>query len=58
MIAYCSTFCNLVPGDLIISGTPSGVGFARDPQVFMKPGDKIEIEISGIGTLENPIAAA
>lgn len=58
LIAYCSTFCNLVPGDLIISGTPSGVGFARDPQVFMKPGDKVEIEISGIGTLENPIAAA
>ena len=45
----------LVPGDIIIAGTPSGVGFARKPQVFMKAGDVCEIEIEGIGILSNPI---
>lgn len=55
LIAYCSTFCNLMPGDVIVSGTPGGVGYARKPPVFMKPGDTIEIEISGIGVLRNGI---
>jgi 2-keto-4-pentenoate hydratase/2-oxohepta-3-ene-1,7-dioic acid hydratase in catechol pathway len=57
LINYLSTFTELAPGDVIPTGTPGGVGFKRDPQVFMKPGDTIEVEISGIGTLTHPIAA-
>lgn len=55
LIEYCSTFCNLAPGDVIVSGTPGGVGYARKPPVFMKPGDTVEIEISKIGVLRNGI---
>jgi 2-keto-4-pentenoate hydratase/2-oxohepta-3-ene-1,7-dioic acid hydratase in catechol pathway len=55
LIAYCSSFCNLVPGDVIVSGTPGGVGYARKPPVFMKPGDTVEIEISKIGVLRNGV---
>jgi 2-keto-4-pentenoate hydratase/2-oxohepta-3-ene-1,7-dioic acid hydratase in catechol pathway len=43
----------LYPGDIISTGTPSGVGLALDPQVWMKAGDTIEVEITGIGTLKN-----
>jgi 2-keto-4-pentenoate hydratase/2-oxohepta-3-ene-1,7-dioic acid hydratase in catechol pathway len=57
LIAYISTFTTMRPGDIISSGTPGGVGSRRDPQVWMKPGDIVTVEISGIGTLENPIAA-
>jgi acylpyruvate hydrolase len=46
----------LEPGDLIVMGTPSGVGFARKPPVWMKDGDTCEVEIEGIGVLRNPIA--
>ena len=53
-IAYCSTFTELVPGDVIATGTPGGVGFARKPPVFMKPGDMVEVEVSNIGVLRNP----
>jgi len=56
LIEYISSFTELVPGDVIITGTPGGVGFKRDPQVFMKPGDTVEIEIDKIGTLVNSIA--
>ncbi|WP_200957860.1 fumarylacetoacetate hydrolase family protein [Sphingomonas sp. Root710] len=56
LVEYCSTFTPLSPGDVIVTGTPGGVGAKRDPQVFMKPGDKVEIEIDGIGILENSIA--
>lgn len=55
LIAYVSTIIDLTPGDIIATGTPSGVGNFRDPKVFMKPGDTIEVEIDGIGTLSNPI---
>ncbi len=55
IIAYLSTITELVPGDIIATGTPSGVGLFRDPKVFLKPGDIIEIEISGIGTLSNSV---
>jgi acylpyruvate hydrolase len=56
LIAEISTVMTLDPGDVIITGTPAGVGMARNPKVFMKPGDVCEVEIEGIGTLRNPIA--
>lgn len=46
---------SLEPGDIIATGTPSGVGYARNPPVWMKPGDTVEVEIEGIGILSNPI---
>ncbi len=55
IIAYVSNLVELAPGDVIASGTPAGVGFSRDPQVFMQPGDTCEIEIERVGTLVNPI---
>lgn len=55
VIEYISAFTRLSPGDVIATGTPGGVGFKRDPQVFMKPGDEIEVEIEGIGLLHNTI---
>ena len=57
LISYASTIFTLVPGDVIATGTPAGVGWSRKPQRFMKPGDVCEVEIEGIGTLVNPIAA-
>ncbi|SDV50605.1 fumarylacetoacetate hydrolase family protein [Chitinasiproducens palmae] len=56
-IAYVSTIAPLCPGDLLATGTPSGVGFSRKPPVFMKPGDLCEITIDGIGTLANRVEA-
>lgn len=55
LIAYCSTFADLAPGDVIVTGTPGGVGAARNPPVFMDEGDVIEIDIKPIGTLRNQI---
>lgn len=55
LIAYCSTFTVLRPGDIIITGTTGGVGLFRDPPVWMKPGDTVEVEIDGIGTLSNQV---
>jgi len=46
---------SMEPGDLLATGTPSGVGFARTPPLWMKPGDTVEVEIEGIGTLRNPV---
>lgn len=57
VIAFISSWTELQPGDLIATGTPSGVGFARTPPVWMKPGDTIEIDIDGVATLRNPIVA-
>jgi 2-keto-4-pentenoate hydratase/2-oxohepta-3-ene-1,7-dioic acid hydratase in catechol pathway len=45
----------LLPGTVIMTGTPSGVGFARKPPVWLRAGDVVEIEIDGIGTLRNPV---
>lgn len=55
LISYLSKCMTLKPGTAIMTGTPSGVGFARKPPVFLKPGDIVEIEIDGIGTLQNPV---
>ena len=57
LIAYITSFTALGPGDVIVTGTPSGVGFTRKPPLFLKPGDTVEVEISGIGTLRNPVIA-
>ena len=58
MISYYSKFYRFSPGDIVTTGSPSGVGAGRKPPVFMKPGDVIEIEIEGIGKISNTIAAA
>ncbi|MBK5257896.1 MAG: fumarylacetoacetate hydrolase family protein [Vicinamibacteria bacterium] len=55
LIEYISSFTSLSPGDVIATGTPSGVGFARKPPLFMKPGDVVEVEIEGIGVLKNQL---
>ena len=55
LIAYLSSVCELRRGDIIFTGTPSGVGHARQPPVFMKNGDTCEIEIQGIGVVRNPV---
>lgn len=55
LITYCSTFTALEPGDVIVTGTPGGVGVRRKPQLFMKHGDAVEVEISEIGVLRNVI---
>jgi 2-keto-4-pentenoate hydratase/2-oxohepta-3-ene-1,7-dioic acid hydratase in catechol pathway len=55
LIEFCSTFIELVPVDVIVTGTPGGVGAARNPPVFMDEGDTIEIEVKPIGTLSNPV---
>ncbi len=57
MISYFSKWYRFRPGDIVTTGSPSGVGFGRDPKVFMKPGDVVEVEIEGIGTLSNPLVA-
>lgn len=58
LISYISTFTTLEPGDVIVSGTPGGVGDKRTPPLYMKPGDVVEVEIDGVGLLSNAIAAA
>jgi 2-keto-4-pentenoate hydratase/2-oxohepta-3-ene-1,7-dioic acid hydratase in catechol pathway len=55
LISYISRNMTLLPGDIISTGTPGGVGVFRDPQVFLKPGDMVEVTIEGIGTLSNPV---
>ncbi|HEY3966058.1 MAG TPA: fumarylacetoacetate hydrolase family protein [Planctomycetaceae bacterium] len=57
LIAYISQLVALEPGDLIFTGTPPGVGAARKPPVFLKPGDVCEVEIAGLGVLKNPVVA-
>ncbi|HZV10128.1 MAG TPA: fumarylacetoacetate hydrolase family protein [Novosphingobium sp.] len=55
LIAYCSTFTRLEPGDVIATGTPGGVGGKRQPPLWMKPGDILEVEVGGVGTLRHTI---
>ena len=54
-IEYISTFMTLEPGDIIVTGTPTGSGARLDPPQYLKPGDVVEIEVNGIGTLRNII---
>lgn len=56
LIEYCSAFTPLSPGDIIVTGTPGGVGFKRNPPIFLKPGDVVEVEIAGVGLLSNGVA--
>jgi 2-keto-4-pentenoate hydratase/2-oxohepta-3-ene-1,7-dioic acid hydratase in catechol pathway len=55
LISILSEAITLSPGDIIVSGTPAGVGMARNPPLFMKHGDLCEVEIDGIGILSNPV---
>jgi 2-keto-4-pentenoate hydratase/2-oxohepta-3-ene-1,7-dioic acid hydratase in catechol pathway len=55
LVAFISRHITLEPGDVIATGTPSGVGVFRDPPVFLEPGDRVRCEIDGIGSVENPI---
>ncbi|HEY0276420.1 MAG TPA: fumarylacetoacetate hydrolase family protein, partial [Paenirhodobacter sp.] len=55
-IAYISTFTTLVPGDIIVTGTPIGAGARFDPPIWLKPGDVVDITADGIGTLSNGVA--
>jgi 2-keto-4-pentenoate hydratase/2-oxohepta-3-ene-1,7-dioic acid hydratase in catechol pathway len=57
LVAYVSNVFTLEPGDLILTGTPSGVGWARDPKVSLQPGDVVEVEVERVGTLRNPVVA-
>jgi 2-keto-4-pentenoate hydratase/2-oxohepta-3-ene-1,7-dioic acid hydratase in catechol pathway len=55
LVAYVSNTFTLEPGDLILTGTPPGVGWARDPKVSLKDGDVVECEVEGVGVLRNPV---
>ena len=55
LVAYCSEWTELAPGDIIATGTPGGVGDGHDPKLWLRPGDTLEIEVEGIGTLTNPV---
>ena len=57
LIQYISTFTELVPGDVLVTGTPGGVGWKRTPPVFLRVGDIVEVEVSGVGILRNPVVA-
>ncbi len=58
LIEYLSDSMTLLPGTVIMTGTPSGVGFARQPPVYLKPGDRLELIIENLGTLHSPVAEA
>jgi 2-keto-4-pentenoate hydratase/2-oxohepta-3-ene-1,7-dioic acid hydratase in catechol pathway len=57
LVAHASSIFTLEPGDLILTGTPAGVGWGRDPKVSLAHGDVVEVEIDGIGVLRNPVVA-
>ena len=57
VVSFLSQTVTLEPGDVIATGTPPGVGFARKPPVFLKPGDVVEVEVEGLGVLVNPVVA-
>jgi acylpyruvate hydrolase len=55
IIAFASEAITLEPGDVILTGTPKGVGYFREPQLFLSPGDVVEVEIGDFGVLSNPV---
>jgi 2-keto-4-pentenoate hydratase/2-oxohepta-3-ene-1,7-dioic acid hydratase (catechol pathway) len=55
IVSFVARHCTLVPGDIILTGTPDGVGFARKPPIFLRDGDSVEVEISSIGVLDNRV---
>jgi 2-keto-4-pentenoate hydratase/2-oxohepta-3-ene-1,7-dioic acid hydratase in catechol pathway len=55
IVSFLSQTVTLEPGDVIATGTPPGVGFARQPPVFLKAGDVVEVEVDGLGVLSNPV---
>jgi 2-keto-4-pentenoate hydratase/2-oxohepta-3-ene-1,7-dioic acid hydratase in catechol pathway len=58
LIAFLSRTITLEPGDIIATGTPAGVGISRDPQILLRDGDLVEVELEGVGVLANRIVAA
>ena len=58
LVAFVSRVFTLEPGDLILTGTPPGIGWAREPKVAMQAGDVVEVEVEGIGVVSNPVVAA
>ena len=57
LIEYASAYVTLEPGDIVTSGTPGGIGYFRDPQRWLTPGDEVTVEVEGIGRLTNPVVA-
>jgi 2-keto-4-pentenoate hydratase/2-oxohepta-3-ene-1,7-dioic acid hydratase in catechol pathway len=57
LVAFASIGLTLEPGDLILTGTPAGVGYARDPKISLTPGDIVEVRVEGVGSLTNPCVA-
>jgi 5-carboxymethyl-2-hydroxymuconate isomerase len=57
LVGYLSTFTTLEPGDIIATGTPIGAGIRFDPPKFLRPGDVVEVEVSGVGVLRNVVQA-
>jgi acylpyruvate hydrolase len=57
LVSYISSLATLEPGDLILTGTPAGIGCNRKPQVFLRPGDQVSVTVGGVGTLSNPVVA-
>ena len=55
LVSFISGVVTLMPGDIVLTGTPAGSGFFREPKIALAPGDVVEVEISGVGTLTNPI---
>jgi 2-keto-4-pentenoate hydratase/2-oxohepta-3-ene-1,7-dioic acid hydratase in catechol pathway len=58
LVAYLSAHLTLVPGDIVATGTPAGVGFSRKPPILLKGGDRVKLEITGLGTIDNPVEEA
>jgi len=58
LVAFVSRVFTLEPGDLILTGTPPGIGWAREPKISMQDGDVVEVEVEGIGVVSNPVIAA
>jgi acylpyruvate hydrolase len=57
LVSYVSSLATLEPGDVILTGTPAGIGCNRNPQVFLQPGDRVSVSLDGVGTLTNPVVA-